>query len=134
MPERRLFGTELAERMERADQLKERDIVFTRCSFCKGVWHRGWLVERVDGLVGFGQDGVMRLASGWKMEPNPHPLAGSSARFIIADDSVPAGYVWRVIDEKRDDVVYETELQATEEYAAALAKRPRVPVPAGERN
>lgn len=76
----------------------------------------------------------MRSAAGWKLEPHPHDKHAPGGRFIVADDSVPSGYVYRLIDEKRDDVLYEAHLQATEQYAAALAARPRVPVPAGERN
>ena len=77
--------------MERPGDLQAHDVIYSACDGCPGEYHRGWLVRRNE-----------RFNDGWVLEPAPGHVRRDT-NFIVADRSVPDGYVWKPVDEARDD-------------------------------
>jgi hypothetical protein len=113
MANRRYFGRELAEQLERAAQLQPFDLVYGDCKHCRR-WHRGFTQEPRDTPLAI--NGVRRA---WPLLPAPR------CGVLVCDQDVDHGLVWRVVDEQRNDLDYETKLRGTEEFAASQALKPR---------
>lgn len=120
-----MFGSELAERMERADQLRPFDIVYVRCDYHPGRFHRGVLFMRMPDFWGETSNGIRCRESGWELQP--HPKSHPPGRLVVTDSSVPQGYVWRVVDELRDDPGAVEVMRADEAMAKVRARSKSVP-------
>lgn len=109
MPERRIINGEPCEKVERAGDLRQFEVVYSSCLRCPGKFHRGWLTRRAP------------KNDGWVLEPSPQHLSDDQF-FVVADSSIP-GYVWRPADEARDDDAYELSLRGTRFEAQRLARQ-----------
>ena len=119
MPERRTINGELCERVERPGDLRLMDIVYGECDHAGHGFHRGTLLERYQGMAREPPDGERIRVEGWKLTPAPAAHMGRDALFT--DQDVVDGFVWRVVDEARDDARDALENKILENEAAIRA-------------
>lgn len=98
MARRQRINGELCERVDDASDLTAPALVYVRCDWHPGKWHRGMLLGMVAIEFGIYASGDVGDARGWDLVPKPteHPMP-----LVVAIQSVDKGYVWRVVDDSR---------------------------------